>query len=111
MHRIIVKIGCPHCGFPAVASLEYNCQEFLLYKCPNCHSNVVYYNNKLDTISDQMLQKLIDKDKLKTCGLLDVASPNIPPVKDQPISTDDLIDLNIALESTTSVDDFIKKLK
>jgi predicted RNA-binding Zn-ribbon protein involved in translation (DUF1610 family) len=107
MPKLTVKLGCPRCGFPANASLENDdCQEFLLFICPKCHSNVVYYDQKLDVISDRLLAKLVHRKKLKTCGVLK-ATPNFQRDASQPISEDDIINLRIALGTSDSIESFI----
>jgi hypothetical protein len=106
MQKVIIKLGCPKCGFPANASIEDECQEFLLFICPKCHSNVVYYDHKLDIISDHFLAKLVWKKKLKTCGVLKVL-PNYSRDKEQPINEDDIINLRIALQTSDSIESFL----
>jgi len=107
MHKVSVKLDCPKCGFPAHASIKENWGEVLLFICPHCHSNVVYYDNKVDIISDRLLGKLLRKNKLKTCGALDVPEEH---VGERPISEEDLIDLRITLETADSVESFLKKI-
>jgi len=109
MNKLSIKLCCPKCGFPVNASIEENNPECLLFICPKCQSNVVYYNNKLDIISDNMMRKLFKKNKLKMCGMMEI-EPS-PGPKDTPITSDDIINLRILLETTDSVEDFIEKLK
>jgi len=110
MHKVSIKMDCPKCGFPASVSIKDDGREILLFVCPHCHSNVVYYNNKLDIISDHLLNKLIRKRKLKTCGMLEIKHPDDKKVEYQSISSDDIVDLKIALETSDSVESFIKKI-
>ena len=106
-NKVSLKLGCPKCGLPVNASIKEYCHEFLLFICPKCHSNVVFYDNKLDIISDQMVSKLIKNDKLKQCGVLSVKALSRP---DDPISSDDIINLRIALHISKDVKDFLKKI-
>jgi hypothetical protein len=105
--KVSIKLGCPKCGFPVNASIEEYCHEFLLFVCPKCQSNVVFYDNKLDIISNKMLSKLIRKDKLKQCGILNV---NVSLKTEEPISLDDVVNLKIALQTSKGVDDFLQKI-
>jgi hypothetical protein len=106
MPKVSIKLGCPKCGFPVEASIE-DCHEFLLFVCPQCQSNVVYYNNKLDIISNKMLSKLIRKNKLKQCGILNVDATE---KLEEPINADDIINLKIALQTSKDVKDFLQKI-
>lgn len=107
MHKVSIKLDCPKCGFLVNASLENSCHGFLLFVCPKCQSNVVYYNNKIDIISDRMLSKLIKEKKLKMCGELGAN----PGIRDgQPINFDDIVNLRIALETSLDVSDFLGKI-
>ena len=107
MPKVSIKLGCPKCGFPVKASIEEYCHEFLLFVCPKCQSNVVYYNNKLDIISNRMVAKLLKRDKLKQCGILNV---NAMEKFDEPINSDDVVNLKIALQTSKDVDDFLRKI-
>lgn len=108
MHnKVSIKMGCPKCGFPVQASIEECTHEFLLFVCPKCQSNVVCYDNKLDIISNRMVNKLLKSNKLKQCGILSVKSLEKP---EHPISSDDIINLRIALQTSKDVKDFLKKI-
>lgn len=107
MHKISVKLDCPKCGFPVNASLEEDCRGFLLFVCPKCQSNVVYYNNKVDTISDFMVSKLIKNKKLKMCGILGAQSGSR---LGKLVDYDDIINLRIILETSLDVSDFLEKI-
>jgi endogenous inhibitor of DNA gyrase (YacG/DUF329 family) len=106
MPKISVKLSCPKCGFPVSAAIENRHHEFLLFICPKCQSNVVYYDNKLDIISDNMVKKLVKDHKLQMCGMLQIDAKK----SDCPITFDDIINLKITLETSNGVDDFLKKI-
>jgi endogenous inhibitor of DNA gyrase (YacG/DUF329 family) len=106
MSKILVKLACPKCGSPVSAAVENGHHEFLLFICPKCQSNVVYYGNKLDIISNKMVKKLVKEHRLQMCGMLQVNTPEL----DHTITFDDVINIKIALETSNSVDDFLKKI-
>ena len=108
MHSVKTKLVCPKCGFPVDASFKKRPREFLLFICPDCHSNVVYYNKKMDTISNELVAKLINNKKIRFCGMVDVF--NTHQGKRQPLTKEDVTNVKIALESSASVDDFLKNL-
>ena len=106
-NKVLVKLGCPKCGFSIRASVDRGSHKFLLFICPKCHSNVVWYANKLDIISNKMFNKLLKNNKLKQCGVLS-AKPLEKPK--EPIDSEDIINLRIALQTSEDVKDFLKKI-
>ena len=109
MHNTVVKIECPKCGYPAQASIKMQTMRFIFFICPECQSNVVYYDNKLDVISDAMVNKLIQRNRLIECGNI-TSAENSSVQKAQTISSDDLLDLKIAIETSKSIEDFLKNI-
>jgi predicted RNA-binding Zn-ribbon protein involved in translation (DUF1610 family) len=107
MPKISVKLACPKCGFPVSAAIENSHHKFLLFVCPKCQSNVVHYNNKLDIISNKMVKYLVEKNKLQMCGMLQI---DMVPKPNHSITSDDVINIKIALGTTETVDDFLKKI-
>lgn len=108
MFKTVVKLECPSCGYPAHAIIQPQTMKFLLFVCPDCQSNVVYYKHKLDIISDAMVNKLIQRNKLIECG--NIANSETPPLNCHTLTEDDIINLKIAIETSQSVEDFIKNL-
>lgn len=100
-----VKIECPKCKL-AIGAKVQELRDFLIYICPKCQSNVVYYNNKVDIISDKLLRKLLKQKRLASCGQIEIVDhkPHMA------ITMDDVTDLKISLETSKSVDDFLAKL-
>jgi hypothetical protein len=118
MSKTTMKFECPKCHTGARALLEES-YKFLIYKCPNCHSNVAFYNNKLTVISDRMISLLRKKKKIKLCrtGMtVEESAPPKIPVKVKPlectdyITKDHILDLKILLETEKDLDSLISKL-
>ena len=109
MQNTMVRIHCPHCNLPAKALLDKGYKKFLLYTCPRCSSNVVYFNNKVERISDNLLTKLLRKGKLQKCGDMLFTKKNNPP-RDSAISVQDVIDLRILLNTCRDFDEFLSKI-
>lgn len=104
---------CPKCHHGARAELD-NEYKFLIYKCPQCNSNVVYYNNRLDVISDKMIERLKKKNKIRYCrNVLSSMSPKKKTelkILDEPITPDKITDLKILLETESDFDRLLSKL-
>ena len=103
----LVKLACPKCKLPIEAKIKKSHHEFLIYICPKCQSNVVYYNDKVDIISDKLLRKLLRQKRLTSCGQIEIGSAIQPQ---RVISLNDVTDLKIALETSKNVDDFLSKI-
>ena len=108
MYKTIVKLECPSCGYPAQAIIQQNSMKFLLFVCPDCQSNVVYYDHKLDIISDEMVNKLFQRNKLVECG--NFTNTENPPINCQSLTPDDIVNLKIAIETSKSIEEFIKNI-
>jgi hypothetical protein len=106
---------CPKCHHGARAEIDEE-YKFLIYKCPQCNSNVVHYDNKLDVISDKMIELLKRKNKqfLGFCkNVMSSAPPQKPKVevkREGPITPDRITDLKILLETESDFDKLISKL-
>lgn len=97
-----LRINCPGCDFFIDTNVEKDPNFFFIFSCPDCGHNVVYYNKKVDIISDELLNRLIDNDEI---------SPHIFTVLDVPvINNDDIAHLKEALETTKTVDEFLRKV-
>ena len=94
-----VPLLCPKCGLTAVVTLNEKYQKFLIYTCPECKSNVVHYNKKVEVISKRLLSKLMRKGKLKFCGNVQFKEVDKHPQIGRVISKDDIVDLKILLET------------
>jgi hypothetical protein len=105
-----VKINCPDCECPIQASIVKDQYKFLLYVCPDCKKNIIYYKNKVEIISDEILKKLVAKNKLSCCGKLSSTAPAEEPDTRKGLTKDFLVDLKILLETSNDVDDFISKI-
>lgn len=103
MQKISVKFRCPKCGMPVKAKMEDQAYRFILYRCPKCDSNVVYYNNRTGIISNKLFRKLMRNNKIKSCGDIFSISREtpldsiFPPKRTRPVSKDDITDLKILL--------------
>jgi transcription initiation factor IIE alpha subunit len=106
MKTTILKFECPKCRCGAQAELGRHYKLFLIYKCPNCNSNVAYYDNKISIISDKMILSLKKKNKIKFCKT--VIQPR--PKKSKNITKDDVLNLKILLETEKDPDSLISKL-
>lgn len=65
--RDVIKVSCPKCGLSmsTATTTHEKYKEFFLYRCPKCDSNVVFYKNKADIISDKLVKELCDKKIIK----------------------------------------------
>jgi hypothetical protein len=114
-----IKIECPKCTYSVEANLK---KEFklIMYTCPQCHSNVVFYDNKTDLISDAMVSKLRNNKKLEFYAMANKkSSPKVspPPVKrlrrplrHEGLSKEDVLDLKILLETEKDIGSFLAKI-
>ena len=107
-----LDLRCPNCRLSANATLDGTHHRFIVYTCPKCRSNVVYFKNKIDIIPDRLFRKLLRKRKLVFCGDVSffpaVGKPD-QPVRG-PITHQDIVDLKILLETEKDSFRFISKL-
>jgi predicted RNA-binding Zn-ribbon protein involved in translation (DUF1610 family) len=104
------KLKCPICKLTAKAELE-QFSKFLIYTCPKCHSNVVFYKHKTRILSDELIAKLMRQGRLKFCGnVLFSKTAEAKSDRDHPISQDDMTNLKILLATETDVSQIIDKL-
>jgi endogenous inhibitor of DNA gyrase (YacG/DUF329 family) len=94
----VLKLECPKCRLPARAVIESPYYRFIVYTCPKCYSNVVYYKNKIDVIPDRLFKKLLKKRKLAFCGDV-VFNSSTKKNLGQEITQDDILNLKILLET------------
>ena len=114
--EIIIALECPRCHFPAQAHVE-KFHKFIIYICPKCQCNVVFYNNKIDLISDKMIKSLKRSKKLRFCGSalfpsLDTEkTPFLPPTSSgEGITKDEITNLKILLETEKDFNKFLASL-
>lgn len=107
-----LKLECPRCHSPARAKVNKKVYKFLIYKCPICNSNVVYYENNVDVLSDKFMDSLMKDKHLTFCG--DALFPKITPsnnnLKDEEITPDRIVDFRILLNTEKDFNKFIKKI-
>lgn len=104
--KMVSKLKCPKCGTEVRVEATYN--KFFLYKCSSCKSNVVYFNDRIDVISDEMLSKIKKNKIFKCCGKATTTA--IIKCADEVINSDLILDLKILLETSKDVEDFISKI-
>jgi hypothetical protein len=92
MSKLAFRIQCPKCKAPAKAIVGSDSRKLLIYTCKGCHSHVVHYKDRTETISGKLFRKLASKGRLVLCGSV-FFSPKTP------ITYDDVIDLKILLET------------
>ena len=107
MAKITISLCCPKCQYPAKAEIK-KFFKFVIYKCPKCHSNVVYYDNKTDIISDKMMKLLGKRKKLKDFGR--ATFPKINKKDGSKITKENVVDFKILLETEKDFDAFLSKL-
>ena len=117
MDKISLNLKCPKCGLPARAQLEESYRKFIIYTCPKCRSNVAYYDNRIDIISNQLLRDLIKKKQLRYCGdvlFMSNQLKELPLLESNPCSeviTKDMItDLKILLNTEEDFDNILSQL-
>lgn len=116
---VVLKLKCPKCGCPARAEVKKQLYKFLIYVCPKCESNVVYYDNKTDIISDKLVESMAQKNKLQYSG--QAVFPKKPKKqKSRPnrektglsggITPDNIVDLKILLNTEKDFDSFLSQI-
>ena len=110
-----IMLRCPKCHSPARAKVNRKVYKFLIYICPICNSNVVYYGDIVDVLSDELMQSLLKNKGLQFCG--DALFPRVIPsndkIKEEYITQDRIVNLKILLNTDGDVDvkTFLSKLK
>ena len=116
---VVLNLKCPKCGCPARAEVKKQVYKFLIYVCPKCDSNVVYYDNKIDIISDRLVESMAKKDKLHYSGQAvfpkrhKKQKTGISEARtglSRGITPDKIVDLKILLNTETDFDSFISKI-
>ena len=110
---MILKLRCPNCKSPARAEVKKKSYKFLIYVCPNCNSNVVYYNNKIDVLSDKFVEMLTKKNKLQFSGRAIFPKKPRKPFKKanrEEITKDNVLDLKILLHTEKDFESFLSKI-
>ena len=109
---VYVKLKCPKCHHFANAKLDKKAYRVLIYRCPICSSNVVYYENNIDILSDEFMNSIIRSNKLRFCGdaFFHSISPSKSKAKDEYITKDRIIDLKILLNTEKNFNRLLSKL-
>ena len=107
MFKTKIKVECPKCGYPINTEVTHKTWTFMLFICPDCHSNVVYYDKKTDIISDELVAKLVRENKIKISGITHIHRSD---GKRQPITNEDVSQLSSLLKDSSTIDDFIRKI-
>lgn len=131
MDKLSVRLKCPKCGLPGEAVLEEASYKCILYVCPRCHSNVVCYQNKIDVITDHLLDNLLKNKKLEFCGNVKFPEErgargpkqrktrvkknirkkkSVSSTEKGPITRDDILNLKILLETEKDFDSIVSRL-
>jgi len=106
------KIECPKCHSPAHARVDKKTYEFLIYKCPICDSNVAYYENKVDILSDEFMQSLLKDQNFKYYGdaLVYRVAPSKNNIEEKEITPDRINDFLILLNTEKDYKNFLDKI-
>lgn len=106
------KLKCPKCNSPAHAKMDKKVYKFLIYRCPVCESNVVYYDNRVDILSDEFMKTLIKDENITYCGdaLFPKISPSNEKIIDKEITKDRISDFLILLNTERNFDKFLLKI-
>ena len=118
-----LKIQCPKCKHSVEATLK-KAFKVIMYSCPECQSNVVFYDNKTDIISDAMVSKLRSNKKLTFYAMANKeSSPRAvstipalpkkfrrPQIRRDSLSKEDIVDLKILLETEKDTGSFLSKI-
>lgn len=113
---MVLKLRCPKCKCPARAEVKKRVYKFLIYICPHCDSNVVYYNNKTDVLSDKFVESMTKRNILQFSGraffpkLKKSFKKSSKKSAGKEITEDVIMDLKILLNEEIDFDTFISKL-
>lgn len=109
MADVITTFECPKCNCAVKVEIKSKF-KFLLYRCPKCQSNVVFYDNKVDIISDKIISKLASKKKLRLFGFKAPIKRIKKEARKYPLDKDAVTNLKILLETEKDFDTFLSKL-
>ncbi len=121
MAKISVLLKCPKCKMPVTAETK-KVLKYFLYRC-KCGSNVVFYDKKIDIISDNMVKYLKKSGLMEFCGeatfsqtpqkrvktTVKATTFKKPPSRGL-ITKDQVTNFKILLETSGDFDDFISKI-
>lgn len=109
MADIFITFECPKCRCAAKVEIKSN-YKFILCTCPKCKSNVVFYDNKIDIVSDKIIYKLWAKKKLRLYGYRTPVKKLEKKSSNRQITGDAITNLKILMETETNFDSFLAKL-
>ena len=109
MSLVTISIKCPKCHLEIEAAVLNKKRSFLIYTCPGCKQNVAWYENRIITISNQLLKKLQKRGllELENCGTI---STRKRKERTGPITEDEIINLRITLAKENDVNRIISRL-
>ena len=105
-----IHLICPKCQLPALAELDKDFKKFVIYTCPRCRSNVVCYENKMEVLSDRLVNRLLKSGRLEFCGEVSFHNFRSRRLRTDPISGDDVTNLRILLETESDSAKIISRL-
>lgn len=110
--KVYLKLQCPKCHSPARAQVNKRVYKFLIYVCPTCKSNVVYYDDKIDILSDDFMNTLMKDKTLTFCGnaLFPKITPSNSNLSDEKITQDRIVNFQILLNTEKDFQAFISKM-
>lgn len=109
MAKITLSLRCPVCGLPINAEVR-EFMKFIIYLCPRCSNNVVFYKNKTGILSDKMIRFLKKRKKLKFCGRVYFKSLPKTSSHSENITKDKITNLKILLNTETDFNTLLSKL-
>jgi len=127
MHNL--NFRCPHCQNQVEVSLESEAMVIVM-SCGHCKTPLMYYygeafevdqiemgnlqNKQLKAVQGFLKVRGIPEKGGSTAALVNHSEPGShgmgSPVREDVIGKDDILDLMIDLETTSDVDDFLRKL-
>jgi transcription initiation factor IIE alpha subunit len=109
---VYYKFKCPRCNSHAHARMDKKVYKFLIYRCPVCESNVVYYENNVDILSDAFMESFSKNKNITYCGdaLFSKISPSNGRIINEEITKDRIVDLKILLNTEKNFEKFLLKI-
>lgn len=108
MDKIRRKMTCPKCQLESNAEVARRKYKFLVYRCPECQSNVVSFAGKVVTISDSLIETLIQSGRLMFCG--DTVAKPRSTTSHSGLTEDAVTDLRILLATENDFDKILSQL-
>jgi len=110
MDKIRKRMVCPKCGLKSDAEVARRRYKFLVYRCPECASNVVSFAGRVVTVSDGLVDSLLKSGRLMFCGDT-VARPSSKVSAEKgEITADAVTNLKILLATESDFDKIVSQL-